>query len=122
MEWYASKMRVFFGFLRKIFKRKSKQDEDNKDLKILTDSSKTTTNSQAENNNEELKELKSTKQKCNKCDLCEDCQKDKDKDDKKKKDKEELEANLRVLNLTAFFIIFTSTIIVNLSIWITISN
>ena len=122
MELYAIYLRKFFSKIREKISCKSKQENsvnpENNDIKVITDSSITEENK----NIIEVKPKEEPKQKCNKCDLCPDCQKDKDKEDKKKKDKEELEANLRVLNLTAFTIILTLTLICNLSIWLTIAT
>ena len=123
MELYAVYLRKFFSKIKGAVSCKKKQDNsinpgnnENKDLKVVTDPDSN------DKNAIEVTPTEEPKQKCNKCDLCQDCQKDKDKDDKKKKDKDELEANLRVLNLTAFAIILTLTFICNMAIWLTIAT
>ena len=71
--------------------------------------------------NKESVQLKEEKHKCDNCDFCKECQKEKDKETKKKKDKEILDANIKILNLTAFTFILILQIICNLAIWIPLS-
>ena len=86
---------------------------DDKEVKVDT----------KQNINKESVQLipKEEKHKCDNCDLCKQCQKEKDKETKKKKDKEILDANIKILNLTAFTFILILQIICNLAIWIPLS-
>ena len=61
------------------------------------------------------------KDKCTKCDLCKGCLKEKHEEHQRFKDLEALTSNLTVLNLTAFFIIFISTLAINLFVWLSIT-
>ena len=60
--------------------------------------------------------------KCNFCERCNECQKEFDKEKKKKDDQKLLESNATALNYLAFFILFLTIFVCNLSIWITIGT
>jgi hypothetical protein len=120
LELYAEKVRSILSSIKGCCAKKSENNvnpsNDEKEVKVNLDPK------QNIKNTESVQLIpKEEKHKCDNCDLCKECQKEKDKEIKKKKDKEILEANIKVLNLTAFTIILTVQIICNLAIWLSLS-